>query len=390
MATSAFRIVTFNAGLAVGVLPYATERLPHVAAAIAGLEADLVFLQETWLETHWDELRGTALERYPYAFRPALTQPAWRGACTKEEIAPLVACAREHCAGLTSDELGRCVLRHCGHLAASLSAACLNCVVSHPVGTLDEIVAPCLHAAEAAGASRASHASHARSARGAAEAAEARAARSRADAATLGYGPAGLVAYGGSLGTAFLSTAPLLDPDVLVYDASTMNARGALYARLASTVLGELHVFGTHLSPGIHEEQTTQIDQLLAWIDEKAGRAPTVIAGDLNTGPSVRGTGSAATSLPSLYRRLADAGFSNPYLDSGAAASTWSSGSLASGLHGRAGWVIDHVLLRGVPGSARGERILDQPLEIRRGGRHVTTAYSDHAGVRVTIEPPRT
>jgi len=173
---------------------------------------------------------------------------------------------------------------------------------------------------------------------------------------------------------------------VLLYDATTLNARGALYARVESGAFGDIHLFGTHLSPGIHAEQTRQIDQLFAWIDAKAANEPTVVVGDLNTGPSVGEDGSVPSHLPALYRRFADAGFANPYLEGGAAQATFGHGSLTSGRHPRSGWVIDHVLVRDVKGRAHAARVLDQPVTVTAAGRSVTTTYSDHCGVQLTLE----
>jgi hypothetical protein len=39
-----------------------------------------------------------------------------------------------------------------------------------------------------------------------------------------------------------------------------------------------------------------------------------------------------------------------------------------------------------VPGSAFGERILDEPLAFDAAGRRIVTTYSDHCGVRLTID----
>jgi endonuclease/exonuclease/phosphatase family metal-dependent hydrolase len=333
------KLVTFNAGLAVGVLPYATERVPHVARAIAELDADLVFLQEVWLDSQWDAVVAAARARFPHFFRPPAAARVTHGACSPEEVAPLSECARRHCDGLEGDELGQCVVRRCAQHAFSMSADCINCVVSHPVGTLDQILAPCTGKA---GARRAPN----------------------VDAPASAYGPAGFVAYGGSLGIGFLSRLALEDRDVIVYPESTLNARGAVYARA-----GGLHVFGTHLSPGIIHEQEKQIDRLFEWIDEKAGRdAPTIVLGDLNTGPN---------ASPSLYRRFVDAGFVNPYPKGRDALGTFG--------HGRSGWILDHILFRNVEGRASAERILDEPLDIDVGGRRVRTTYSDHCGVRATL-----
>lgn len=342
------KLLTFNAGLAVGVLPYATERVPHVAAALAEFDADVLFVQEVWLEPHWDAIAARAHERFPHAFRAPHVAPAVHGACTAEEVEPLASCAREHCAGLEGEDLARCVVRSCAQTAFGMSTPCLNCIVSHPVGSLEQILTPCIGD----------------------EGAEPPATDTeRARGGHSAYGPPGLLAYGGSLGTGFLSRLPLEDRDVLVFEGSTLNARGALHARIAWPGLGDVHLFGTHLSPGIAHEQEAQIDRLFGWIEEKAGaRARTVVLGDLNTGPN---------ASPSLYRRFERAGFANPYLAGGDPPATFG--------HARSGWILDHVLFRGFDAEARAERVLDEPLAIDVGGRRVKTTYSDHCGVRATI-----
>jgi len=360
-----FRIATFNAGLAVGVLPHALERLPHVVSALATLDVELFFVQEVWLDPHWEQLREAASARFPHSFRAAPAQPARHGVCSKEEVEPLVACARAHCNGLKSEELARCVIQRCSRAAATLSPECLNCVASNPLGSLDEIIAPCVASAEegkaAAGGRGASGSSGRHSY----------------------YGVPGLVAYGGSFGTGLLSAVPLLDRDELVYE-STLNARGALYARVEAAGLGEVHVFATHLSPGPYDEQRPQVERLLAWVEAKAGpRGRAVIVGDLNTGPSLHGGGRTHSS--GLYGMFEEAGFRNPYTAMPDASATFCDGSFSSAGHGTSGWLLDHVLLRGFPEQASGKRLLDEPLTIEAGGRRVRTTYSDHCGVLVTI-----
>jgi endonuclease/exonuclease/phosphatase family metal-dependent hydrolase len=348
------RIATFNAGLAVGVLPHARERLPHIVSALANLDVDLLFVQEFWLDPHWEELRVAAEARFPHAYRALPAEPPRRGVCSREEVAPLVACARAHCDGLTSDDLARCVVHRCASAATSMSPACLNCVASNPTGSLDEIMAPCLAEADAP--------QDPASARGASR------------GGRYGYGVPGLVAYGGSYGTGLLSALPLFDRDELVYEA-TLNARGALYARVEHRALGDMHVFATHFSPGPHDEQLPQVERLLAWIGDKVGRGGRVILlGDLNTGPS-----------SGLYRRLEAAGFENPYTALPDPPATFPDGSFSSRGMGRSGWLLDHVLLRGFSEPATAERILDEPLTIEAEGQKVRTTYSDHCGILVTV-----
>src|SRR3954447_10384179 len=63
------RIATFNAGLAVGILPNVTARLPHVLRSLSNLDVDLLFVQEFWLENHWEALRALVGEKLPYFVR---------------------------------------------------------------------------------------------------------------------------------------------------------------------------------------------------------------------------------------------------------------------------------------------------------------------------------
>ena len=84
--------------------------------------------------------------------------------------------------------------------------------------------------------------------------------------------------------------------------------------------IGRLHVFGTHLSPGLHDEQTAQLDMLLPFVDERAQQEPAVLLGDLNLGPR-----------SALYALILARGFANPYLDRGDARGTFGFHSLESG-----------------------------------------------------------
>ncbi|WP_437759909.1 endonuclease/exonuclease/phosphatase family protein [Sorangium sp. So ce1389] len=337
-----FQVATFNAGLAVGVLPYATERVPRVIEALAGLDVDLLFVQEFWLDAHWDLLRRALESRLPHAFRPEPAHPAAHGACSASQVRPLVACAEAKCDGLTDEALARCVVQSCASTALTLPTPCLNCIASRPVGTIHEIVDRCVGEPTASQASPAGRSSR--------------------------YG--GLIAYGGSFGTGLLARAPLEARDILVFE-STVNARGALYARVAAPGLGALHIFAAHLSPG-GAEQPPQVERLLAWVDEKAGGAPALLLGDLNTTPG-----------SSLFRRLEGAGFRDA--DVPDRRGTFSHDGLGTGDVGDSGWRLDHVLLRGLDARLRVGRILDAPVTISAEGRPVRTTLSDHFGVLATI-----
>lgn len=262
-----FRLATFNAGLAVGVLPRVTARLPGAIKASAQLDVDLLFVQEFWLDAHWEQLQARVRGELPFSLRP-VSLAAGPGRCTVQQLQALQQCAESHCAGLRDEALARCVVDHCAGLALALPLGCLNCIANRPVGTLQEIFERCIGEAEPAPQVGTEHAS-----RG-----------------------TGLIAYGGSFGTGLLTRLSPLETATVEF-ASTLNARGAVWARMNVPDLGVLHVFGAHLSPG-GEEQAPQVERLLAWIDDRAGLEPAILLGDLNITPA-----------SPLYRQLLDAGF---------------------------------------------------------------------------------
>src|SRR4051794_19592041 len=51
-----FRVATYNAGLAVGVLKYTDERVEPLVRALSTERLDLLCVQEFWLEEHWQKL----------------------------------------------------------------------------------------------------------------------------------------------------------------------------------------------------------------------------------------------------------------------------------------------------------------------------------------------
>jgi endonuclease/exonuclease/phosphatase family metal-dependent hydrolase len=154
--------------------------------------------------------------------------------------------------------------------------------------------------------------------------------------------------------------------------ASSINARGALFARIPSATLGPVDVFATHFSPG-GAEQAPQVERLLSWIEEISGPGPALLLGDLNTSP-----GSA------LFARISGAGFHEGRLIS--PGPTYGSEGLTTGRFARSGWHLDHVLVRGL--SAATSRILDEPRTLEVAGQPVRSTLSDHAGLLSIIDRP--
>jgi endonuclease/exonuclease/phosphatase family metal-dependent hydrolase len=339
-----FKVATFNAGLAVGVLPNVSERLPLVLQALSALDVDLLFVQEFWLESHWTALCARLQGRLPHTLRPKPLGAA-PGCCTEQDLMQLRACGSRHCAGLRDEALAACIVRHCASVALSLPVDCVNCLASDPRGTLEEILERCTAVDNDSEGALPAREAPTQSAHG------------------------GLMAYGGSFGTGLLLRSPAAATDVLTFESS-INARGALFARLTRSGLGPLDVFATHLSPG-GAEQVPQVERLLSWIEEKSGAGPALLLGDLNASP-----GSA------LLGRIRAAGFHEGRAS--ALGPTYSSEGLTSGRFTGSGWHLDHVLVRGL--NAATSRILDEPRTLEVAGHQVPSTLSDHAGLLSVIE----
>jgi endonuclease/exonuclease/phosphatase family metal-dependent hydrolase len=130
-------------------------------------------------------------------------------------------------------------------------------------------------------------------------------------------------------------------------------------------------VFAAHLSPG-GPEQAPQVEQLLAFIEEKAATEPALLLGDLNLVPG-----------SSLFSRIARAGFHEG--EARAHLPTYSGQALLGGTFAGSGWRLDHVLLRGTTAELRTQRILDETVRLKVAGRDVLSTLSDHAGLLSTI-----
>lgn len=344
------RIATFNAGLAEGFVPLATERQPLVAEALAGLDAEVVFLQEVWSPEAVAELTETTSATFPEAVFPEPVPDTELGdpACTVDELADLEACIAQNCADAGPDELVECVLTNCASQYAGLCEECQSCIAANVGNTIEEGIANCTTASSA-------------------------------------------FAYDGSVGIGLLSKAVILDTDVLVLESS-LNRRAVLHALVDVEGFGPVNVFGTHLSavfsdipyPGEgtwEEEQATQIADVLAYIETRTEPGdPVVLLGDFNTGPA---GALYQAEIAANYELLTAGMLTNPYVEADDARCTFCGDNPLVG--GDAAVVIDHVFTRNVEATAEAERILDGPIVIDVDGSETTTALSDHYGVTLSL-----
>jgi endonuclease/exonuclease/phosphatase family metal-dependent hydrolase len=204
--------------------------------------------------------------------------------------------------------------------------------------------------------------------------------------------PGPLYAYEGAFGVGLLTNQPVLESGEIVFEGSTINRRGAQYAKL-DTALGPVNVFCTHLTANLTidypreagswaEEQAGQIATIQAFIDERAAGEAVVFLGDLNTGPAGEGI---VAELAQNYQLLVDQSWANPFVDQ-VGTCTYCA---ANPLVGSAGddtqtVLIDHVLFRGAEGTFTSSRLLDEDVSIQSAtDGAVTTKLSDHYGVQV-------
>lgn len=353
--SAALRVATYNAGLAPGYVDYTAERAPKTIDAIAGVDAQVLCVQEVWRPEDVDALQAAAGDRFSSAFflppDPGDTTGG-EAACTNEELDPLQACAETQCAGVDVGELAGCVLAQCATEFGAVSSSCSTCLAANIGSSFSDIRLVCTTAG------------------------------------------GGAYAFGGAFGIGLLTDQSVVSQDHIVLD-STYNRRGVLYERIGTDALGDVHVFCTHLSAifsnipypkeGSWEaEQAAQIERLKSWIQEKTGgTGTTLVLGDFNTGPAV---GDAQAEAPANYEALVSGGLTDPYAQQSDATCTFCESNPLVGAGGGS-VLIDHVLLEGFGGSATGRRILTDPITIQKDGQDVTTAYSDHYGLEVTLTP---
>ena len=350
-AGEALTVVTYNAGLAVGFVPGAEDRATQVPDAIAALDADIVCVQEVWTDEHVQGLATAAATAFPHQFFPEASQLTdAAAACTADDLDPLIGCMEGSCDLECLDELIDCMFASCALNFLTLEKGCMECVQANVGGTAQEISDTCTT----------EHTHY---------------------------------AYGGAFGTGILSAYPLSNTEEHVFD-STTNRRSLLHA-VAATPQGDVDVYCTHLTAVFDlipypkeegswaEEQTAQIEDMVAHIDSNATTGQVVLMGDMNCGPDV---GSSVADQEDNWELLAASGMAVPYVDAEGPCTFCPDNPLMGADSDDDPRVIDHVLLEGFDGATTAERVLDEEITTELCGEEIAGAYSDHYGVSVTIE----
>lgn len=365
--------VTFNAGLAPGIVPYATPRTPAVAEAVGKLRGvGLICLQEVWEPAARDAIIGKLdlpEENVFHAdtFGEGETHGLHR--CAPGLIEPLLRCTERRCKDYSDEDKSICAKRKCFMQLAQIyftDKSCIQCLLSSVGHSTDEVRRMCTS-----------------------EGGQCR-------------------TYHGSNGMLLASRWPLKNREVIRLPSSGVN-RVALLATVDVPGMGEIEVGCTHLSsetlmdpiiPGFDEwsdEMVAQFDLAERRLKERAGERPQLFLGDFNAGPGRDGYGmhwppthrgvELGRVAPRVWRRILRSGFHSPASRVKPTFCTTCSDNLIR--LGQTNHLIDHVLVRDPKGGLDLEAVcahpwFDQPIPaITTTGEPVSLSFSDHYGAVV-------
>ncbi len=357
---AALTAVTFNTGLGPGMIEYSSPRAPQVAAALGRTQYDVLCLQEAWVKRDQDAIVA-ALGLPPQ--NVFVTETAGLGetgtdTCSGSQVDFLLSCTDTQCKGVPSESLTLCAMDKCAFELAAVymnGKNCVNCLAAMAGKSSLAIADVCTHG----GASR---------------------------------------IQGGRNGVILASRWPLIDREVINLPASGAN-RVALLARIAVPGATEpVELACTHLSsdaqiPPAHsgyatwiEEQRAQLKMIDDRLRLRAGTRPTLLIGDVNTGPKV---GTLDAEAPAVWGDVMKYGYVSPAASIPSPWCTICGENTLRGKPGGAGNLIDHVLVRDPVGGtdlvpACADRMFDAPVNvIGYSGGTVLTDLSDHYGTRV-------
>ena len=347
---------TYNVGLAYGFVPYAKERKEAINTAVAAISADLLCLQEVWLDEDIKAIeaagKAAGFTHVHYAKTPEVIATPLPAACTAGDTKDLQPCAEKNCGTVSAGELSGCVLGFCSVEFNATSTACQGCLATNLGKPLQAILDTC------------------------------------------GKPGGGKYSYGGYNGLMLLSRLPLKDTKHTVMDSLIVRRAVLEATATAPAPIGDVSVLCTHLTANLSSlqypdkssswgaEQAKQIDVMTAKVKATGGRS--IILGDMNTGPDLEP--GIKAELPDNYAKFIAAGLKAPYAKAGATCTFCGDNTLVKGGSDKGGEaaVIDHVFLAGTWDSgATGMRIVDSQVTIKVAGKDMQSHVSDHYGVSV-------
>lgn len=335
--TEASRLVTFNAGLAGGAVPYAGFRRPLILEALKKLDADLLCLQEVWSDDDSQALIDGLKAQFPFSFREKTedTSAATVRCTDLPAVVALSTCRDTKC---TPSGIGAsaCVAGPCKTEYDALADDCKRCLAANTGSPL-----------------------------------------------TCAIGGAKDFVYEGRNGLLLLSKVELKNAKYTALDAVLIK-RGLITASV-----GALQVQCTHLAADLGVVPYPPGGKYTSWATEHAGQIDAVVKtaasgcnlllGDLNTGAA---EGSLVGELPDNFKAFAAAGYTESW---SSAPCTWCKENPLTGSPDDRR--IDHILLKGCSKTASYSRILDGEVSFEElPGKTVKSRLSDHYGVRAELK----
>jgi endonuclease/exonuclease/phosphatase family metal-dependent hydrolase len=362
LTRSDIKVVTYNVGLAPGIVRLAKQRTAAVAEELGRLDYDVLCLQEVWTEDDQDAILMSLNLPSENVYRVDTRGEGETGkdVCKPGQIQDIMACTQKKCSHEPPEELATCAASECveeGIMLYLRGRECLNCLTATAGKNVDDVVKICTGQI---GASR---------------------------------------IYDGGNGVVLASRWPLLEKGVVHLPSSGAN-RVALMATVDVPGKGKVEVACTHLSakndvsptnPAFSdwtEEQQTQLRLIAEKLAFRATGRPQLLIGDLNFGQ--RNDKAAIVALMwSTWRLAADLGFVSPaeYAEPGFC--SWCHENWMT--HSSDDHLIDHILVRNpvsgqmtVPVCAY--RMFDRPISVTDWkGRPSSAHFSDHFGVTVEL-----
>ena len=361
-----FRVLSFNAGLLPSFVPLADQRVAPIASALAGLDTEILCLQEVWRSSDQAALSSALGGAFPFMATVAPRQQLSSTAppCQLSSFEPLLGCIIDRCL-FSGRDIVECSAAECSPEVFSLAdedPECAAAVFAQAGRSVSEVFA-------------------------------------LQDELLTGGRPAGLFAFGGSSGLMLFSKLPLADIQILdFFNITTTSRRAAIFARVEINGLQQ-NIGCTHLTSNLEgvlpytgesgsweNEARAQASRMVDFAESYGGGGPLLLAGDFNCSVSNGATGANA-DFASVCQRFQGNGYRDFIGESISCSYCQNNSLLQLGSVANQGgnFLLDHVFTRDLLFAPQAAQ-LELTQIISAGGAAVN--LSDHYGVKLTVPVP--